>query len=63
MTILPAVNWTSTPVSTGRDSSRDAARATRPIVSSSDSRSTENVAIESTSGRRGKSSGLNAFSV
>ena len=49
---------TRMPVSTGRDSSRDAARATRAIVSSSDSRSTANVATASTSGRRGKSSAL-----
>ena len=43
MTSVPPVNWTRMPVSTGRDSSRDAARATRPIVSSSGSRSTANV--------------------
>ena len=63
MTSFPPPNWTRTPVRTGRDSSRDAARATRWIVSSSDSRSTENVETASSSGRRGKSSGLYVFSV
>ena len=41
MTSLPASKRTRMPVSTGRDSSRDADRATRAIVSSSASRSTE----------------------
>ena len=51
-------NCTSTPVSTGRDSSRDAARDTRPIVSSSAPASTLEVCTVSTSGSRGKSSTL-----
>ena len=63
MTSVPAVNCTRMPVSTGRDSSRDAARATRWIVSSSGSRSTANVVTASSSGRRGKSSGLYVCSV
>ena len=63
MTSLPLPNCTRMPVSTGRDSSRDAARATRAIVSSSDSRSTANVATASTSGSRGKSSALYVLSV
>ena len=56
MTSLPAPKRTRIPVSTGRDSSRDAERETRSIVSSSDGRSTREVATTSTSGSRGKSS-------
>ena len=56
MTSLPGSNCTRMPVSTGRLSSRDAERPTRPIVSSSASRSTWCSSTESTSGSRGKSS-------
>ena len=58
ITSLPASKRARMPVSTGRDSSRDAERETRPTVSSSASLSTLNVPIDSTSGRRGKSSTL-----
>ena len=63
ITSLSPANWTRTPVSTGRASSREAARATRSIVSSSGSRSTANVAVSVSSGSRGKSSALNVCSV
>ena len=56
MTSFDPSNWTSTPVSTGRDSSRDAARETLPIVSSNAPASTLEVCTDSTSGSRGKSS-------
>jgi hypothetical protein len=51
---------TRMPVSTGLDSSREAARATRSTVSSSEARS---IACRGTStgGRRGKSSALKTF--
>ena len=61
--LVAAHSETKIPVSTGRDSSRDAARATRWIVSSSDSRSTVNVCTVSSSCKRGKSSGLYVCSV
>ena len=63
ITSLSPANWTSTPVRTGRASSREAARATRPIVSSSASRSTVNVSVSVSSGNRGKSSALYVWSV
>ena len=47
--------WTSTPVRIGRTSSRDAARATRSIVSASGAAGSF-AASPSASGRRGKSS-------
>ena len=47
---------TKTPVSTGRDSSRPAARPTHAIASSSGSASSVDVGAPSTSGSRGKSS-------
>src|SRR6266550_2764744 len=63
MTSLPASKRTRIPVNTGRDSSRDAERATRETVSSSDSRSTVNVPTASRSGSRGKSSAAYVWSV
>ncbi len=47
---------TMIPVSTGRDSSREAARATRSAVVRNASRSTGKSRSRSTSGSRGKSS-------
>ena len=61
MTSLPASKRTRIPVRTGRDSSRDAERATRSTVSSSASRSIE-CSCASTAGSRGKSSALKTFS-
>ena len=63
ITSFPASNRTRIPVSTGRDSSRDAERETRETVSSSDCRSTVNVPTASRSGRRGKSSAAYVWSV
>ena len=57
MTSFPASKRTRIPVSTGRDSSREAERATRSMVSSSASRSIA-CSWASTAGRRGKSSAL-----
>ena len=60
ITSLPASKRTRMPVSTGRDSSREADRATRSTVSSSASRSIE-CSCASTAGSRGKSSALKTF--
>ncbi len=49
------------PVSTGRDSSRDAARATRPVVSRNAARSTLTTRSSFISTSRGKSSGVETF--
>ena len=62
ITSLPGSKRTRTPVSTGRDSSRDAERLTRATVSSSVSRSTSCRSAASTSGSRGKSSAVYVFS-
>ena len=58
MTSFPGSKCTSTPVSTGRDSSREAERLTRATVSSNVWRSTSCSSIPSVSGSRGKSSAL-----
>src|SRR5919202_1547197 len=63
MTTRESSKRTRIPVRTGRDSSRDAARLTRAIVSRNAARSTENPSPSSTSGSRGKSSGLYVWSV
>jgi hypothetical protein len=57
MISLPASKRTRIPVSTGRDSSREADLATRSTVASSASRSIA-CSWASTVGRRGKSSAL-----
>ena len=56
MISFPSPKRTRTPVSTGRDSSREAERPTRVIVSRSAARATPNVCAASTSGSLGKSS-------
>ena len=61
MTSFPASKRTRIPVSTGRDSSREAERATRSMVSSSASRSIA-CSWASTAGSRGKSSALKTCS-
>ena len=57
---FPASAWTRTPVRIGRTSSREAARATRSIVSASGAAGSV-AASPSTSGRRGKSSAGSVF--
>ena len=61
MTSFPASKRTRIPVSTGRDSSREAERATRSMVSSNASRSIA-CSWASTAGSRGKSSALKTCS-
>jgi hypothetical protein len=56
MTTLSPSKRTRIPVSTGRDSSRDAERLTRAIVSRNASRLTVKAVSSSISGKRGKSS-------
>src|SRR5450756_1158160 len=58
----PFSNCTRMPVSTGRDSSREAARATRPAVSRNASRSTLKTPSLAISGSRGKSSVVETLS-
>ena len=58
ITSLPGSKRARIPVSTGRDSSRDAERDTCATVSSSASASTVKICVSSTSGSRGKSSAL-----
>ncbi len=58
MTSFPDSKRTRMPVSTGRDSSREAERLTFAIVSRNAARSTVNSSPPE-SGRRGKSSALN----
>ena len=55
---FPPSKRTRIPVSTGRDSSREAERATRETVSRNAARSTVNVCALSASGSFGKSSAL-----
>ena len=57
MTSFSPSKRTRMPVSTGRDSSREAERPTREIVSRNASRSTAKAVSGSISGKRGKSSG------
>ena len=62
ITSLAGSKRTSTPVSTGRDSSREAARLTCEAVSTNVSASMVKSVAPAASGKRGKSSALSVFS-